>query len=154
MFPHSASLSVRSFQTRAALYGRLDTHLRQKTRFFGAAAMTNRVLTCLASVRAGLLCSQATCAWLCSIGGGLEARNIRLAEQISRRQFADPRLDQELVSLEQTIVEDALAVARGIDANQCPLEPSVLGSADLSEIECQKVCPDPGNGAPRIGVAH
>jgi hypothetical protein len=37
-------LSAYLFQRRAALYGRLDACLRHKTRFFGAAAVTNRVL--------------------------------------------------------------------------------------------------------------
>jgi len=110
---HSAPPSVRSFQTRAALYGRLDAHLRQKTRFFGAAALTNQVLAYLASARSGLLCSPATANWLCSIGACLEARNIRLADRIGRRYFAGAALDQQLVSVEQSMVEDALKAARG-----------------------------------------
>ena len=115
MSPHSASLSLTSFQTRAALYGRLDAQLRQKTRFFGAAALTNRVLACLTTVRAAL-CSQATCDWLCSIGGCLEARNVGLAKQIGHRQLAGPTLDRELVAVEQSVVEAVLGGARRVDA--------------------------------------
>jgi hypothetical protein len=101
-----------SFQCRAALYARLDTHLRQKTRFFGAAFMTNRVLGYLVSARSGLSISEATCDWLARLGGALETANLDIARALDDLSLEGPSLDGAIVSREQSIVADALDTAR------------------------------------------
>jgi hypothetical protein len=101
-----------SFQCRAALYARLDGRLHQKTRFFGAAFLTNRVLGYLASVRRGLPISEETCHWLAGMGELLEAANLNMAAALDTVCLAGRSLDASIVSHEQSTVEIALRKTR------------------------------------------
>jgi hypothetical protein len=105
-------LSARLFQRRAALYGSLDDSLRHKTRFFGAASVTNRVLGHMASRTGHLLCSDDTFKWLLATGALLETANIAIAQAVASGRLAGPSLDGRIVSIEQSIVEEALQSAR------------------------------------------
>jgi hypothetical protein len=105
-------LSACLFQRRAALYGRLDAHLHHKTRFFGAACVTNRVLGHMASHTGHFLCSDDTYKWLLATGALLETTNIAIAKAVASGRLTGPSLDGRIVSIEQSIVEEALQSAR------------------------------------------
>lgn len=99
---------ARRFHFRAALYGRLDAHLWHKTRFFGAACVTNRILGQLGSVTGSLLCSVETQHWLATTGALLERRNLAIASAVASGALTGPSLDGRIVAIEQSVVEEAL----------------------------------------------
>ena len=86
--------------------------MHRKTRFYGAAFLTNRVLGYLASVRCGLPISEETCHWLAGTGELLEAANLNMATALDTVGLEGPSLDASIVSLEQSMVEIALRKAR------------------------------------------
>lgn len=109
-----ASTAGKRFQHRARLYGALDSRLRSKTRFFGAACVTNRVLGLLASVGSatvhGDLCACAD--WLSDLGASLETVNCAIADAVCSGRLTGLALDKRIVSLEQWVVEQSLEGAR------------------------------------------
>jgi hypothetical protein len=104
--------AVGRFQNRARLYGALDLRLRSKTRFFGAACITNRVLGHLASSRVGIPHTGMCADWLSELGTSLETVNRSLAEAVHTGHLVGPALDQRIVSIEQSAVEQSLERAR------------------------------------------
>jgi hypothetical protein len=96
------------------LYARLDHRLRQKTRFFGAAFLTNRVLGYLAPVRRSLSISEPTCHWLAGLGELLEAANLALVSMVETAALEGLSLDAAIVAHEQSIVAQALREAHAV----------------------------------------
>lgn len=108
----SSPTAARQFQSRARLYGALDSRLHAKTRFFGAACITNRVLAYAASVGGALAYAGACADWLADLGAALEAVNRSLAEVVYQGTEAGPQLDERIVCIEQSVVEQSLRDAR------------------------------------------
>lgn len=95
------------FADRVRLYARLDEKLRSKTRFFGAAAVTNTALVELCS----LPCPgrwRFAVDYFGLIGTALEAANVKWARSIEGGEGARVDLDSSLVTLEQLEVERLL----------------------------------------------
>jgi hypothetical protein len=114
VFERLSPTAARRFQRRAQWYETFDSRLRSKTRFFGAACVTNRVLGHLASV-GGAIAHGEVCAcadWLSELGASLETVNRSIAEAVYTGRFAGPALDERIVSLEQSVVEQSLERAR------------------------------------------
>jgi hypothetical protein len=97
-----------SFAQRALLYADYDGELYGRTRFFGAAAMTNRVLSYLGPrTLVSPLSSQSHRAlWV--LGCRLEAVNRVSARLVARGRFGLSRIDERMVWIEQSEVEVAL----------------------------------------------
>jgi hypothetical protein len=88
------------FQRRSALYARLDAELRDRTRFFAAAALIN---TAFARLFGLLSVVHAPCSFnfLNEVGAALEVDNIDYARSITART-PGPVLDHDLVCAEQS----------------------------------------------------
>lgn len=107
--PAGPSLAAaRGFQHRARFYGALDSRLRSKTRFFGAACVTNRVLGHLASIGSGVPHGATCAAWLAELGASLERVNRSIAEAVHQGRLTGPALDERIVAIEQSAVEQSL----------------------------------------------
>jgi hypothetical protein len=89
-----------AFQRRAVLYAELDRDLRKKTRFFGAASMTNNVLARLFEFHPTLISSDSG-ALLQGLGRSLERFNLSMAAGIRANSEAGSALDRRLVEAEQ-----------------------------------------------------
>jgi hypothetical protein len=102
-----ASSGTLPFADRVKLYTALDEKLHLRTRFFGAAAVTNSALVELCS----LPCPRV---WRCAIdyfghiGSALEAMNVKWARCIEDGVLPKGNLDRTLVTLEQLEVERLL----------------------------------------------
>jgi hypothetical protein len=92
------------FRRRALWYKDLDLELRHKTRFFGAAALTNRVLARLFEHFPKAV-SDASATSLRRLGAQLERFNGGLAESVRQSPRHGAALDRYLVQAEQSIVE-------------------------------------------------
>ncbi|MDP9011523.1 MAG: hypothetical protein M3O41_02480 [Pseudomonadota bacterium] len=88
------------FERRSALYARLDAQLRDRTRFFAAAALIN---TAFARLFGLLSVVHAPCSFnfLNEVGAALEVDNIDYARSIANRT-PGPALDHALVCAEQS----------------------------------------------------
>ncbi len=96
------------FSRRARAYSRLDERFAPHVRFFAAAALTNAVLAELATHRARWICiSRTTMGALVTLGGLLEAINLRGAERLELAT-ASSGLDAAFVEMEQSYVESVL----------------------------------------------
>jgi hypothetical protein len=107
---------IGEFRNRVRLYEVLDRRLAQRTRFFGAAAVTNAALADLFGQRgSGLLVGRRARDYLCALGKSLERMNMDLAERILTGEICSLHLDYELVATEQTAVEVGLSQLRRMD---------------------------------------
>jgi hypothetical protein len=114
------------FQSRARLYAALDSRLQSKTRFFGAACVTNRVLAHWASM--GAVAHAGLCAdWLSELGAALESVNRSIAAAVHNGDLTGPELDERIVFIEQSVVETSLRRAR---ASQTQAYLNVLPALD------------------------
>jgi hypothetical protein len=111
------STAARRFRRRAQLYGALDARLHSRTRFFGAACLTNRVLGHLTSFGGALADADLCAGWLWDLGASLETVNRSIAEAVHTGRLAGPALDQRIVSIEQSAVERSLQSAKGARGN-------------------------------------
>ena len=102
----------RQFELRARRYHELDSRLSEKTRFFGAACITNCVLGHLASGAGAAFCPRKCVAWLFELGAVLESQNLSIAAAITDEPTAGAQLDQRMVAIEQTLVEDSLRISQ------------------------------------------
>lgn len=105
------------FERRARLYSELDRRLGTETRFYAAAALTNRVLAQLCVHRRGCIgVSVSTLTYLARLGAHLERVNVGWATEIAHGRYpwaalqavsvgAARELDSALVSMEQTVVD-------------------------------------------------
>lgn len=105
------STAAGRFRRRAQLYGALDARLYARTRFFGAACVTNRVLGHLTSLGGALSDADLCAAWLLDLGASLETVNRSIAEAVHAGRLAGPALDEQIVSIEQSAVERSLQSA-------------------------------------------
>jgi hypothetical protein len=105
-------IAAERFRHRAQLYAALDSRLRSRTRFFGAACVTNRVLAHLTSIGAAMGRAEVCTAWLWELGTSLETVNRSIAESVQTGRLVGPALDQRIVSIEQSVVEQSLQSAR------------------------------------------
>jgi hypothetical protein len=97
------------FDRRACNYRHLDARLAAHTRFFAAAALTNSVLAELCTHRARWLwISQTTLGTLMTLGGMLEALNLRQAGSLDAQGISGASLDASFVEMEQAYVESVL----------------------------------------------
>ena len=103
------------FDRRARNYRHLDARLAAHTRFFAAAALTNSVLAELCAHRARWVwISQTTLGALLTLGGMLEALNLRRADSLDTPGTSDAggtsgaSLDAYWVEMEQAYVESVL----------------------------------------------
>jgi hypothetical protein len=88
------------FQRRALLYADLDRELSRKTRFFGAASMTNNVLGRLFEFHPTLI-SPDSGRLLQRLGAALERLNVGFAKSIRAGVECGDALDRRLVEAEQ-----------------------------------------------------
>jgi hypothetical protein len=101
--------SRREFSQRAHRYHCLDERLAAHTRFFAAAALTNRVLAELCTYPARwVLISQTTINALITIGEMLEALNLVRASRIQQERVPPQEVDKSLIEMEQSCVEIVL----------------------------------------------
>jgi hypothetical protein len=97
------------FSRRAQLYACLDQSLAQRTRFFGAAALTNSVLAVLFSRGTLLLTvSSATGEFLRRLGSSLEDFNLERVRLLEGAVSSGESLDVAMVQSEQAQVQDRL----------------------------------------------
>jgi hypothetical protein len=97
------------FAARARLYADWDRKLRGRTRFFGAAAVTNAALVELCSLKGSQrLLGNAAGGLLSAVGRRLERLNTECAKRIERGSLRDRDLDRLLIVMEQTTVERVL----------------------------------------------
>jgi hypothetical protein len=97
------------FARRANTYQYLDESLGAHTRFFAAAALTNRVLAELCVHRARwfwISCDSMVA--LGALGAILEESNLQRAEQIRDEEQSSSALDASLIEMEQATVESVL----------------------------------------------
>ena len=105
-------LRIRSeFTRRHLFYCLLDRHLHAQTRFFAAAAWTNRIFALLFESGPSWV-SVATRDFLDQLGVQLEAANRRFAMAISLSATACADLDTRLVAQEQCTAQVHLEAAR------------------------------------------
>jgi hypothetical protein len=88
------------FHRRAVLYAQMDRDLFDRTRFFGAAALTNKVLARLFEFQPAIV-STAGGILLGILGDSLEQLNLHLADTVRQGNEAGPTLDRHLVLVEQ-----------------------------------------------------
>jgi hypothetical protein len=104
------------FRHRARLYANWDARLAAKTRFFGAAAVTNAALVELFSVRGERIClSGRTSEFLSKVGRALEIANIEMGHRIMGAIRVQGDLDAEMVAAEQARVEQMLRLLECAD---------------------------------------
>jgi hypothetical protein len=97
------------FDRRACTYQRLDERLGARTRFFAAAALTNRVLAELCVHRARWLwISRESIVALAALGAILEQFNLQRAQDIRHKMQSSTELDFSFVQMEQALVETVL----------------------------------------------
>jgi hypothetical protein len=107
---------VSDFRARACLYARWDQLLSMRTRFFGAAAVTNAALIELFSrIGVSLFVSSFTREFLASVGGVLEHMNMEWARRIAAGSMQAENLDSRMIAAEQAVVQDCLAGLRYTD---------------------------------------
>jgi hypothetical protein len=92
------------FERRSALYARLDAQLRDRTRFFGAAALINAVLAELFDVFP-LIRALRSFAFMSELGAALEIANLQYAHEINCAALPRCALDHTLVCAEQRRVQ-------------------------------------------------
>jgi hypothetical protein len=108
----SSPTAAGRFRYRARLYGELDSRLHSKTRFFGAASVTNCVLGDLATIGLASAPANRCAGWLADLGSSLETLNRSIAEAVHLGCLAGPGLNARIVSIEQAVVEQSLQRAR------------------------------------------
>lgn len=97
------------FARRADTYQCLDQCLGAHTRFFAAAALTNRVLAELCAHRARWLwISCDSMLALVELGAILETSNLHSAKDIGGAKQSSAALDASLIEMEQAIVQSVL----------------------------------------------
>jgi hypothetical protein len=108
---------VEEFRSRARLYAAWDRRLSKRTRFFGAAAVTNTGLAELFS-RFGvhLFVSRFTSEFLAAVGYLLERMNMEWARRISAGAIEADDLDERIIAAEQTAVQDCLTRLYYVDS--------------------------------------
>jgi hypothetical protein len=99
------------FSVRALLYQGWDEKLRAKTRFFGAASLTNRVLAFLTG-HPGAGAFRGRGEWLAALGGTLLPANISLARILCSASLVSGSWDARIVAMEQRMVQNFLAKAQ------------------------------------------
>jgi hypothetical protein len=99
------------FSVRALLYQGWDEKLRVKTRFFGAASLTNRVLAFLAG-HPGARAFRGRGEWLAALGGMLLPANISLARALCSASLVSGSWDARIVAMEQRMVQNFLATTQ------------------------------------------
>jgi hypothetical protein len=99
----------------ARLYAEHDRLLSSNTRFFAAAASTNRTLGDVAVLRSALGVSHDSLVLLWELGGVLEAFNRQAASEIAAGSIDDGDLDRRMVHFEQYQLECAIRSA-GVDS--------------------------------------
>lgn len=105
---------LHEFATRVRLYSHWDSRLWGKTRFFGAAAVTNAALVELCSLQcSGQWIGNAAVELLSAAGRRLERLNIETAGHIERGILCNRDLDTSLITLEQTVLEHMLQQQAG-----------------------------------------
>jgi hypothetical protein len=97
------------FERRVELYAGWDRQLREKTRFFAAASLTNRVLAAMARMTFPTSLSPGACGILDSLGAALELSNRSLVSRLLEEQCCGTVLDRRLVEFEQSLVERFLS---------------------------------------------
>jgi hypothetical protein len=114
---HAADNGVVSdFRARACLYAHWDQLLSRRTRFFGAAAVTNAALIELFSrIGVSFFVSRFTCEFLASVGRVLESMNVECAQRIAAGSIRAENLDDRMIAAEQTTLQDCLTRLRHID---------------------------------------
>jgi hypothetical protein len=124
------------FHRRAALYTQMDRRLWEKTRFFGAAAMTNKVLArlfefhpTLISIESGRL--------LQTLGAGLEQFNLRLAGAIRPGDQSGGVLDRRLVQAEQRLAQVHWRGSCAVSADRKVVEGELNDLLNDSHVLCQ-----------------
>ena len=123
-----------AFQQRALWYRDLDLELRHKTRFFGAAALTNRVLARLFGHHPQAI-SEASAESLSRLGAHLERFNVDLAESARQSARAGPALDRRLVQAEQRVAQIHWQ-ARLCEKQRSMIEREINGLLNESNIAC------------------
>lgn len=101
----SSDATPYGFAYRAALYASWDAQLRDKTRFFAAAAVTNKILAAAVRIRFPRPLSRSAGEILDSLGSSLEKDNLRLAERLNAGRRTGPLLDERMVEMEQGWVD-------------------------------------------------
>jgi hypothetical protein len=91
------------------LYACWDRQLREKTRFFAAASLTNHVLAAMARMTFPTSLSPSACAILDCLGTALEPSNRSLAGRLLQERCCGTGLDRRIVEFEQSLVERFLA---------------------------------------------
>lgn len=99
------------FARRHGLYSALDRDLHATTRFFAAAALTNRIFASVFESGPSWA-SAGTHDFLNSLGAELECANRRFAADIRREGAVDRNLDTRLVTREQRIAQAYLEACR------------------------------------------
>jgi hypothetical protein len=99
------------FARRHALYEMLDRDFRTQTRFFAAAAWTNRMFASLFESGPSWV-SAGTHAFLNKLGAELEDVNRRFAADLRHETVEGANLDTRLVTAEQRVVQAHLDCAR------------------------------------------
>jgi hypothetical protein len=114
--PNGDNNIVSDFHARVCLYAYWDRVLSRRTRFFGAAAVTNAALIELFSrIGVNLLVSRFTREFLASVGGVLERMNVEWARRIATGSMQVENLDNRMIVAEQAVVQDCLARLHYID---------------------------------------
>ena len=102
---------------RVRLYSAWDQRLWLRTRFFGAAAVTNAALWELFSKAAGRIWLQRPAVgFLITLGGILERLNIQAATRIEAGAMRCTGLDEAMVATEQAAVESRLRHLQSTDS--------------------------------------
>jgi hypothetical protein len=101
---------LHEFTARVRLYTHWDGILRDRTRFFRAAALTNAALVELCSLRCSrLLAGRRAMELLGAVGHKLERLNIQTAAHLQAGLLHGHDLDSSLIQLEQRTLQEMLA---------------------------------------------
>jgi hypothetical protein len=92
------------FARRQLIYARLDQHLRPRTRFFAAAALTNQILSTLFQAMPSLI-SATGHVFLNQLGSALEVNNLNWVRAMPQDAPGGPSLDGLLVRTEQAVAQ-------------------------------------------------
>ena len=125
------------FLRRALLYIDCDRRLSVKTRFFGAAALTNLVLHEWSLCRIPpVTLRHCTCSFLSALGAALEPQNIRRSMHIAG-DAGGVALDRRLVREEQQLVEEFIARSASDSLQGCRLASRQMDSMLNAEGLCR-----------------
>jgi hypothetical protein len=123
------------FARRATLYAQIDRDLYTKTRFFGAASMTNKVLARLFEFHPTLISIESgKC--LQDLGAVLEHLNVSLANAIRLGAESGGALDRRLVQAEQRAAQLHWRGAVGATARLRAVEDELNDLLNDSHILC------------------